>query len=488
MRSAKFTTSFRMTPTLTLVLFLAAVPIVAAAQTLTTLVNFDGTNGSSPTSAPVQGLDGNFYGTATGGGTDSNGTVFKMTTAGTLTTLLDFDTANGASPNGLVLATNGNLYGTTGGNAINDGTVFAITTTGKLTTLYTFCQQGGSSCTDGLSPAAPVVQAANGDFYGTTFSGGDNQSGTVFEITPAGKLTTLYSFCADGSPCPDGDGPRAGLVQATNGNLYGTTSNGGADGGGTVFVISTAGKLITLYNFCTLANCADGRLPYGGLVQGANGNLYGTTRAGGANGQGTVFELTLEGKLATLYSFCSMTDCADGADPYGTLVLATDGNFYGTTTEFGISDCAAISGLCGTVFKITPKGKLTTLYSFCSKADCADGAYAYAGLVQGTDGTFYGTTIYGGTSNDGTVYSVSTGLGPFVETLPTSGAVGATIKILGNNLDGTTTVTFNGTAATFTMLSATEIKATVPAGATTGTVEVTTATGTLSSNVRFTVK
>jgi uncharacterized repeat protein (TIGR03803 family) len=346
-------------------LMYAVVTAIAPAQTFRSLA-FDGTNGSNPVSAPVQGLDANFYGTTNAGGTDSNGTVFKITPAGILTTLLNFDTANGASPNGLLLAANDDFYGTTEGNAINFGTIFEITPAGAETTLYSFCLKGGS-CTDGQHPVAPLVQAVNGNFYGTTFSGGYNQSGTIFEITPVSDLTTLYTFCSDGYPCPDGANPLAGLMQASNGNLYGTTSFGGANETGTVFEITLAGQLTTLYNFCTLTNCADGREPCAGLVQGTNGNFYGTTREGGANGQGTVFEITSEGTLTTLYSFCSQTNCADGGDPYGTLTQGTDGDFYGTTTEFGVANCAAISGLCGTAFKITPSGTLLDCTAFVLK-------------------------------------------------------------------------------------------------------------------------
>jgi len=170
----------------------------------------------------------------------------------------------------------------------------------------------------------------------------------------------------------------------------------------------------------------------------------------------------------------------DGNYLYGALTQATDGNLY------GIMDIGGAHGY-GTIFRITTAGSLTTLYSFCSQSGCADGEYPEGGLVQDTNGTLYGTAADGGANGDGTVFSLSVGLSPFVETLPVSGKSGATIKILGTNLTGATSVTFNGTAATFTVSSSNFITATVPTGATTGTVQVVTPSGTLSSSVSFRV-
>ena len=374
---------------------------------------------------------------------------------------------------GLVQAFDGNFYGTTqfGGAYIYGGygTVFKITPSGKLTTLYSF----SDCCTDGYNPNAGLVQATNGNFYGTTLGIPANGEGTVFKITPSGVLTTLYSFCSQ-SGCTDGGLPYAGLIQATDGNFYGTTYEGGTTttdcsaGCGTVFKITPSGKLTTLHSF----NFTDGANPYAGLVQATNGSLYGTTYNGGAYKIGTVFKITPSGELTTLHSF----EGSEGYGPYAGLIQATDGNFYGT---------ASLGGAYGdgTVFKITPSGKLTTLQSF----NGTDGYYLYAGLVQHTNGTFYGMTSLGGDYGDGTVFSLSVGLGPFVETLPTSGKVGAAVIILGSNLTGTTGVSFNGTAATFTVVSSTEIKTNVPNGATTGTVTVTTPGGALNSNVIFRV-
>lgn len=465
-----------------------AAEVALPALTLTTLANFDGINGSRPVAGVVLGIDGSFYGTTSYGGANNSGTVFKVTPAGKLITLYRFcaqsDCTDGANPYAsLVQATNGNFYGTTQfGGANNFGTVFKMTPAGKLITLYSFCAK--LNCPDGYQPSASLVQATDGNFYGTTQYGGDTGN-TVFKITPSGTLTMLYSFC----PSLCGFRFYAGLVQATDGNFYGTTMWGGGNDGygycfdygcGTVFKITPAGTMTKLYSFCVSQtdNCSDGAMPLAGLVQATDGNFYGATGQGG-HGSGTVFKITPTGTRTTLYSFCAQLPCADGIDPYSSLVQATDGNFYGTTYLGGANNS-------GTVFKITPQGSLTTLDSFCAQSACTDG-YGPVGLVQATDGNFYGTTESGGANNDGTVFTLSVGLGPFVKTQPASGKVGAGINILGTNLSGATSVTFNGTAATFTLVSPSLITTTVPPGATTGEVKVIKPHGTVHSNVPFLV-
>ncbi|MFY9980818.1 MAG: choice-of-anchor tandem repeat GloVer-containing protein [Candidatus Sulfotelmatobacter sp.] len=315
-----------------------------------------------------------------------------------LTNISNFDGANGAFPYYVSLAqgTDGNLYGTTwSGGPSEQGTVFQVTTAGTLTTLYTFCSQ--TNCADGAEPFSGVMQATNGNFYGTTSQGGANGGGgTIFEVA-GGQLTTLYSFCSQPG-CSDGNYSQAPLLQASNGNLYGTTASGGANGVGNVFEITLAGQLTSLYSFCSQPGCTDGSTPYAGLVQAANGNLYGTTLEGGANGYGTIFEITPAGQLTTLYSFCSQTDCTDGLQPSAGLVQGSDGNFYGTTYGGGANGT-------GTIFEITLAGQLTTLYSFCSQTNCADGSFPLAGLVQ-VGGNFYGTTVGGG-SDYGTVFEIT---------------------------------------------------------------------------------
>jgi len=493
---------------LALLLQFVTTAMLMPAQTLTTLHRFDNTNtdGAEPHAGLVQATNGDLYGTTAAGGNFGGGTVFKITPSGTLTMVYSFCSSSGCTGAfpyaGLVQATNGEFYGTTeNGGTHNAGTVFKISPKGVLATLYNFCPQSG--CADGQNPYAGLVRAANGDFYGTTEGGGANGNrGTVFKITPGGTLTTLHSFCAL-SACTDGWEPTAGLVLATNGSFYGTTVIGGANGYGSVFKISSSGKLTTVYSFCSQSGCADGENPHGGLVQGASGDFYGTTGYGGANtcltnginfGCGTVFKITPSGKLTTLHSFCSQSGCADSQAPFATLVQGSDGALYGTTLG-----SSSGPNYFGTVFKITSTGKLTTLYTFCSQSACTDGAYPFGGLIQVTNGDFYGTTEYGGTSTNcgkytsganlgcGTVFRLSVGLGPFVEVQPTSGKAGAAVNILGTNLKGATGVTFNGIVAVFTVVSNSEITTTVPAGATTGQVQVTTPGHTLLSNQDFRV-
>jgi uncharacterized repeat protein (TIGR03803 family) len=452
--------------------------ICSPAQTFTTIVNFDYANGAAPyLMSLVQGTDGNLYGTTSVGGANGPyGTVFKITPGGTLTTLHSFAgyPTEGQFPSAAVVqGSDGNFYGTTEeGGTNNGGTVFKITPGGVLTTLHNFCAQDG--CNDGQVPDAALIQGSDGNLYGTTQLGGVNGLGTVFKITPGGRLNTVYSFCAQAN-CADGAYPNAALIQARDGNFYGTTAGGGD---GTVFRITPAGALTTLHSF----NGTDGYLVVAGLVQASDRNFYGTASAGGPNGSnaGTVFKITPTGVLTTLYSFCTQPLCADGVSPETGVVQATDGNFYGTTELGGVNGS-------GTVFRITPGGALTTLYSLCAQANCADGSRPRGGLVQATNGTFYGTTFYGGTYDEGTIFRLSVGLGPFVETRPTAGKVGAKVTILGTNLAGTTDVSFNGTSATFAVVSSTEIKTRVPTGATSGKVSVTTPHGTLLSNVAFRV-
>jgi uncharacterized repeat protein (TIGR03803 family) len=226
--------------------------------------------------------------------------------------------------------------------------------------------------------------------------------------SPAQTFTTLLSFRETNGQYPNGS-----LLQGLDGNFYGTTYLGGAGfGDGTVFEMTATGQLTTLYSFCAQQNCTDGRYPSGGLVQGLNGNFYGTTQGGGETssicsiGCGTIFELTPTGKLTTLYNFCTQANCSDGDEP-GALVLGSNGNFYGTTYYSGANSnlCIDLTG-CGVFFEITPAGKFTTLYTFCSQKNCADGGVP-RGLVQATDGNFYGVTGSGGAYSDGTAFKIS---------------------------------------------------------------------------------
>ncbi len=473
-------------PCIVIALFVATA-IASSGQTFKTLASFDGTDGGGPFYVTlVQGANGDFFGTTSGDGANNAGTVFEVSPAGKITTLYNFcslaECTDGYQPYaGVALATNGNFYGTTvSGGSTGYGNVFEITPAGKLTTIYSFCYTSSTCDSPGYNPHAGVTQGSNGNFYGTTFQGTSNDTyndGAIYEISGAGTIEAVFNFDIYAG---DGGAPSGPLVQASNGDFYGTTEGGGTNFYGAVFKMNSAVDATTIYSFCSLSNCSDGENPIGGVVLASNGDFYGTTAYGGANGDGTVFKITPAGTLITLYSFCSQALCADGGIPQAGLVQATDGNFYGVTTGFG-------SNGSGTLFRITPSGNLKVLHTFCSEANCADGNSASGAPMQATNGDLYGTTDGGGTSGVGTIYRWSTGLAPFVETIPTSGKVGAMITILGNNLGGATSVTFNGTAASSFTAAADEIKVEVPTGATTGTVQVVTSSGTLNSHVPFRV-
>jgi len=374
------------------------------AQTETNLHFFVGSpnDGLNPDAGLVQGSDGNFYGTASGGGTSNLGTVFRISPGGSYTDLYSFvgPPNDGATPvAGLVQGSDGNLYGTTKeGGTDYGGTVFRISRSGAYTNLYSF---GTSTLYDGLSPQAGLVQGSDGNFYGTTATGGVNFNGTVFRISPGGSETNLYSFVG---PPNDGNSPVAGLVQGRDGNFYGTASAGGASancpsGCGTVFRISPSGSYTNLYSLDGSPN--DGSVPVAGLVQGSDGYFYGTTEEGGTDYAGTVFRISPGGSETKLYSFTGAM--IDGYSPEARLVQGSDGNFYGTAFGGGTNNL-------GIVFRISPGGNYTNLYPFAGYPN--DGSRPVAGLVQGSDGYFYGTTQNGGTNDNGTVFKFSVPLSP----------------------------------------------------------------------------
>jgi uncharacterized repeat protein (TIGR03803 family) len=468
--------SYSQTRSLTVACAVISFSLVVQAQTYTTLASFTGANGYYPIASFIQATDGNFYSTTLHGGAGQDGgdgVVFSMTTAGGVTDLYSFcqqsSCTDGSEPNpGILLGSDGNLYGTTeSGGTSNSGIFFKVTLGGKLTTLYNF---SCPNCTGGQKPNG-VLQVSSGNFYGTSSEGGDTGSGAIFELTPSGQYRVFHSFCLLQN-CVDGAGPISAPIQASNGNLYGTTRFGGVQGVGVVYEITPAGSYRVLYNFCAQDQCIDGELP-NALVQDAAGNFYGTTWNGGTNDFGTIFEITRTNQFILLHTF----DLIDGANPIGALILANDGNLYGTTTT------DASGG--GNIFQITPEGVFTVLYQFCNGTSCT-GTYPN-GLFQGTNGVLYGTARNGSTYIWGEAFSLSMGLSPLVETVPIAGKVGKHVIILGNGLTGSTSVTFNGVPASFSVGSDTYIEATVPVGARTGTVSVVTPTGTLNSNPQFVV-
>ncbi len=370
-----------------LALVIAVAPVFSAAQTFSTLLSFDQTEAANPYATLIQGKDGNFYGTSQFGSTIGYGNVFQVTPDGTATSLYSFCSQPGCTDGyeptaGLAQASNGNLYGTTPGDV---GTVFSLTPEGTLTTLHTFCSQRG--CTDGTNPNGSMIEGSDGNFYGTTTYGGAytgpckteyGSCGTVFKVTPEGVFTTIHSFVGR-----DGAYPYAGLIQGLDGNFYGTTQAGGLYNVGTVFRMSLQGTVTLLHSFDT----SDGAVPTGTLVQAIDGDFYGTTSNGGLHSAGVIFKITSAGVFTQLYSF----DTPGPSYPNAGLVQASDGNFYGTTYEGG-----SCRGRCGTLYKFTPGGGLVTLHDFCTQSGCPDGEGPYAGLVRATDGDLYGVTVDGG--------------------------------------------------------------------------------------------
>ena len=414
-----------------LLLLLAAVlgllvitPQPAQAQTLTTLYSFTGMpDGAAPYAGVIMDAQGNLYGTTQYGGAGictagympGCGTVFKLTPGGTETIIFNkFSRHSGSPSSGLIWDASGNLYGTTGEYCwyprnrrfcTTSGTVFELRKLKKrieVKWLYRF------SYDDGTDPMGGLVMDGQRNLYGTTSSGGAYSAGTVFELTPAGTETVLHSF-AGGS---DGENPEAGLTRDAQGNLYGTTVGGrfpcAGSGCGAVFMVTPGGSETVLYSF---TGGTDGSYPLAGLVLDPQGNLYGTTWAGGGStcnsgeGCGVVFELTAGGTETVLYSFCPQyPNCTDGAGPTGNLLLDAQGNLYGATIKGGAYGQ-------GAVFELTPAGQETVLYSFTGGTDGADPG---GNLILNAQGNLYGTTVRGGivggncgSSGCGTVFKLT---------------------------------------------------------------------------------
>lgn len=369
--------------------------VLVSPISLTVLHSFAGSvanDGSGPSGGLIQAADGALYGTTQQGGANNAGTVFKISPTGAASVLhsFGFSTTEGNTPNGsLIQGTDGNFYGMTEQGGLQySGTVFKIAPDGAVTTLYSFLNSG----TDGAKPTGSLIQGADGAFYGMTEQGGFNGNGTVFSITSDGEEIPLHIFT--GGP-NDGGQPYGSLIQATDGNFYGMTFMGGANNVGAVFKMNLSGAQTILHSFENSAT--DGRYPIGSLIQGTDGNFYGMTPYGGALGHGVVFMMTPSGVETILHSFTgSATTPVDGSAPNGSLIQGTDGNFYGTTQQGGANNA-------GTVFMMTPNGTVTVLHSF----NTTDGSSPDGSLIQGKDGYFYGTTYAGGASDNGTVFKIN---------------------------------------------------------------------------------
>ncbi|MGB2602180.1 MAG: choice-of-anchor tandem repeat GloVer-containing protein [Candidatus Sulfotelmatobacter sp.] len=446
----------------TLMLVVAAATMTAA-QTFTDLYNFDNGPNDPHWNTTVQGRDGNMYSTTPQVWSGQTGDIFKITPAGIVTNLFTFDgTDGGYLQAGLTLALDGNFYGAaSNGGSHGFGTVFKVTPGGAVTTLYNF-----TNGADGAYPSAPPIQGLDGNFYGNASScaGFPGTScipfdtyGSIYKITPEGTFKVLHTFSG-----PDGINPFGQLVQGSDGDLYGTTLDGGANGLGTVFKITTTGVFTLLYTF----DGTHGAHPLaGGLIQGYDGNFYGVATEGGSSGAGLLFKITPNGRLTVVYDFADSGCCSL---PNGGVVQATDGNFYGTTV-FG-----------GNVFRVTPSGEFTDLANI--------GGSPQSLMLQHTNGILYSDNAIGGSADRGYFFSMNVGLAPFVSFQPAARAVGGVVEILGQGFTGAASVSFNGAAAAFTVESDTYLTATVPAGATTGSIIVTEPSGTLKSNKIFRVR
>jgi len=464
---------------LTLLFSFAAVP--AQAQTPTVLYRFAGFNGDGcvPKGNIVQGRDGNMYGgSSTICGGPGSAAIYKISPAGaeSLFFLFPFNwTGCGAA--GVTLGNDGNFYGAceSGNPATGMGSIFQITPAGVFTDLHDFDGANGDSF-----PVYPPIQGVDGNFYGV--SGNESSvCGNVYKLTSAGVYTNLHTFVF-GNECHSSN-----LVQASDGNLYGTLAQCTLTGSiGCVYKISTAGVLKEIHGFTNTT----GNVPCTGLIQGKDGKLYGATQQGAANGNGNIYKMTTAGVATDIHDFNNATDasCVNNSGPPVNLLQVTDGNFYGVNPANGPNGT-------GSIYKLTSAGVFT---AFLFPNPTVDGDMPSSTLIQNTNGLVYGTTPSGGGNTCaaggacfGTFFSVATGDAPFVSLEPTqkTGFVGASVGMFGQGFDGTSVVKFGGVAATSVTLSGTTyLTAVVPVGAHTGTVTVTTGATKLTSPQTYKVK
>jgi len=462
---------------LSLLFSFAVVP--AQAQTPTLLHTFmqTTTDACAPRGNIVQGRDGNMYGGGAACGANGSGAVYKISASGAEIVFFNFPqqwtNCGGA---GLTLGNDGNFYGTceSGNPARSMGTIFRLTPAGVFTDLHDFTGANGDSL-----PVYPPIQASDGNFYGVT--GNEVQvCGNVYRMTPTGVYTNLHTF--SGSDCHSSN-----LVQASDGNLYGTLASCTLTGSvGCAYKISTAGIFKEIHGFAFTT----GQNPCTGLIQGKDGKLYGATNQGAANGSGNIYKLSTAGVATDFHDFNNATDasCVNNVGPPVNLLQVADGSFYGVNPAFGPNGT-------GSIYKLTSAGVFT---AFQFPNPPVDGDLPSSTLIQNTNGLVYGTTPSGGGGSggcpqtcQGTFFKVSTSDVPFVNLEPTqqSGNVGSSVGVFGQGFSSASIVKFGGVPATTKTLSGTTyLAAIVPAGAHTGAVTVTTGTTTLTSPNTYKVK
>jgi len=366
----------------------------ASSATPNVLHSFQGgtLDGSYPSGSLIQGSDGYLYGVSSSGGSNNGGSVFKVSTAGIFTIVYSFPAST--NPNsGLIQGSDGYLYGTTSYGGVNYGTVYKLSTTGTFTTLHSF----SSGTSEGTYPFGNIMQASDGYLYGTTNNGGANGYGTVYKVSTTGVFTNLYSFAGG---LLDGCNSYQGLKQGSDGYLYGTTQSCGTYSQGVLFKISTAGVESIVHAF---AGGSDGSPGYylggGNIVIGSDGNLYGVNASGGLYGAGTVYKLTASGTFSTLYSF--------GNSGFGnplSLIQGADGYLYGSTSTGSYysnnNSAYYYNSPAGTIFKISTTGAYSSLYSF----EYGLNGTTASGIMQASDGHFYGLSSQGGVYGVGTMF------------------------------------------------------------------------------------
>ena len=364
-----------------------ATPTVSQAQmTEVVLHRFKGgADGYSPLAGVIGDALGNLYGTTVYGGTFDHGVVYKVDGAGHETVLYNFEGAgDGGYPSaGVILDLESNLYGTTyeAWAGARSGVVYKLDSSGNQTVLYTFMNGP-----DGGYPTAGVIRDAAGNLYGTTSNGGASGYGVVYQVDTAGNETVLHNFMGGA----DGASPYAGLIRDAASNLYGTAVYGGASNAGVVYKVDTAGNETVLYSF---SGELDGGYPYAGVMRDEAGNLFGTTFRGGASGAGVVYRVDSAGHEGVLYSF---SGGADGGYPYAGVTSDPAGNLYGSTLSGGAWNS-------GVVYKVDRSGNETVLYSF---AGGAEGAGNYDGVIHDKAGNLFGTGYIGGGGNGGVVFKL----------------------------------------------------------------------------------